>query len=301
MRTAAIVGVLVVAVVVVFLLRREEPEPVPEPEVEVEQEEGERIVSIAPNVTETLFALGLGDVVVGRSAQCDYPPEAAAIPSMGSGMEPDVERIIAARPTAVVASSAQAEYPVIEAVSQAGIEVLLVDDKMLHEYFRSVEALGERFERTEEATAIVQSIQAAFDQVTANRTSPDFISTAFVVGTDPIYLAGTQTYVDEMVRRSGGDNNVFGEWVRHDDEAFIAYGPQLIIHAVNEESELATWDRFGDSVPAVVDGRICAVNADLVARVGPRLAEAIGEIEQCVQRHLPGTEGLGAGADAAAE
>ncbi|HSU90929.1 MAG TPA: helical backbone metal receptor, partial [Sporolactobacillaceae bacterium] len=117
-----------------------------------------RIVSLAPSVTETLFALNAGPSVVGVSDYCDYPPEVRSLPRVGSFLTPNLEAIIAARPTLVIGLWLSSDVRQIRALKSMGYLVLLVRDGSLDEIDNSIEAVGARIGRETEAHRLVAQI-----------------------------------------------------------------------------------------------------------------------------------------------
>ena len=119
-----------------------------------------RIVSLAPSVTETLFALGAGPEVVGVSQYCDYPPQVRDLPRVGSFLTPNLEAIIALRPTLIVGLELSSDVRQIRALNSMGYPVLLVSDDSLDQIEASIEKVGARIDRDAEARRLVARIRA---------------------------------------------------------------------------------------------------------------------------------------------
>lgn len=244
----------------------------------------ERVVSILPGATELLFAVDAGDRVVARSLHCDFPPEALALPSVGSGMSPDVERILSLRPTLVVGGAMQSEYPAVQSLGAAGVEVLLLPDQHIADLEAALRTLGRRLDRAEQAEAQVLALRAGLADAApdAPRDPPPRVLVA--VGVDPIYAAGDRTFIDELLRNAGAINVVRGDWVRLDDETVVAMAPDVIVQPTEDPAAMDTWRRFGDAVPAVRDGRLCPLSPNPLARCGPRIVEAARQLRACLDR-----------------
>lgn len=246
----------------------------------------ERVVSLVPNVTEQLYAIGAGDVIVARSQHCNYPPEVASLPSVGSGFAPDVERILALEPTLVVASELQENLPALEVLRDAGVEVLVLPDAELGDVGASLHQLGARLGRDEQADAVARTFSDALQALADATADVPPVRTALVVGRDPIYAAGADSRLDEVLRLAGGTNVVDdGDWVQLDAEALIALAPDVIIEP-STAGDAGWWARW-DAIPAVASERLCQVDADEVARSGPRLANAALAIARCLHPELP--------------
>lgn len=244
-----------------------------------------RIVSLIPAATELIFAIGAGDDLVGRSMHCDYPPEVTELPSVGSGLTPDLERIISLRPTHAVGSQLQQDSPQVEALVGAGIDVVLIPDQSLQDIAAGYALLGGALGRVDEARAAVADLERdllAVQQAVAESERPK----VFVpVGRDPLYAAGADAFIGQVVDIAGGDNVLPGDWVQLDDEVLATLAPDVIIEG-DAQPDDGFWYRYR-TLPAVQNDRFCTVDGDTIARPGPRLVDAARAIARCLH---PGVE-----------
>ena len=125
----------------------------------------ERIVSLVPSVTETLFALGAGDEVVGVSSYDDYPPEVRKLPRVGSFLTPNLEAIAALRPTLVIGRGISSNQREVRALRAMGYEILMVEDDSLPQIEQSIRVIGKRVGKSRQAEAIVADIEANVNDV----------------------------------------------------------------------------------------------------------------------------------------
>ncbi len=238
------------------------------------------IVSLVPSATEMLFAIGAGDQVVGRSLHCDYPAQVSALPSVGSGLEPDVERIVVMAPAHVVITEAQRELPAVGALRAAGIDVVEVPDVALDDVPAALRRLGALAGRVPEAEAEASTFESRIDAVEAAVAGHGAPSALIVVAVDPIFAAGPESRLGELLAVAGGRNVLSdGDWVGIDDELVATGSPEVIIDSSG--GDVARWQRLA-TVPAVRNGRVCVVDADLLARPGPRLAEGAAAMARCL-------------------
>ena len=165
-----------------------------------------RIVSLAPSVTETLFALGAGSDVVGVSQYCDYPPQVRDLPRVGSFLTPNLEAIIALRPTLVVGLELSSDVRQIRALNSMGYPVLLVSDDSLQQIESSIEKVGARINREDEAHRLVAQIRAQIAAVQKRLANVKPERALMLVGHQPIVAVGTGTYLDELMRIARADN-----------------------------------------------------------------------------------------------
>lgn len=239
-----------------------------------------RIVSLIPAATELLFAMGAGEDVVGRSMHCDYPPAVEQLPSIGSGLAPDLERIVSLRPTHAVGSQLQADSPQVQALVDAGISVVLIPDQSLEDIATALALLGGELGRVESARAEVARLERELLAVQSAVRGRDRPYVFVPVGRDPLYAAGSDSFIGEVVDIAGGQNVLPGDWVQIDDEILATLAPDVIIEGDTQPDD-GFWFRYR-TLPAVQNDRFCGVNGDTLARPGPRLAEAAESIARCL-------------------
>ena len=191
-----------------------------------------RIVSLAPSVTEDLFALGAGPEVVGVSQYCDYPPQVRDLPRVGSFLTPNLEAIIALRPTLVVGLELSSDVRQIRALNSMGYPVLLVSDDSLQQIETSIEKVGDRINRGTQARGLVQQIRSQIAAIRERLAQVKPVRTLMLVGHQPIVAVGSGTYLDELMRIARADNiaaAVGQQWPHLGIEFIIAMRPQVIL------------------------------------------------------------------------
>lgn len=241
-------------------------------------------MALVPSAAEVLFAVGAGESVIARSAYSNYPPEVLALPSIGSGLDPDVERIVALGATLVVAAEMQRTVPAVAAIQAAGIEVFFMPDESVADIDAAFRSLGERLGRADEGVAAAEALQAALAEASAEEPEGERPSVLLVVGADPLFVAGDEAFTDELIQAAGGRTAVPGTWVQLDDERVVATAPHVIVQTGTDPADLARWDTFGDVLPAVRDGRVCLIEPDPIARPGPRVALAVQALRDCIEQ-----------------
>lgn len=251
--------------------------------------EAHRIVSLGPGLTETLFALGAGDRLVGRSRYCDYPPEVLRAPVVG-GIEPDVEAILELRPDLVVGPPGHWSAGLAETMHARGIATWFPDDEeSLASVDRIVEALGARTGHAAEARRLVDALDAkeqAIDAAVAGKPRPRVL---LVAGVEPvIWVAGPKTFGDEMLRRAGAANAITGGsgWPVVGLERVAELDPDVVVDisvADGGGPTRITRDARGwGALRAVREGRVVAVADTRVTRPGPRIAEGLAVLARAL-------------------
>jgi iron complex transport system substrate-binding protein len=277
--------VVAVAFIAFFLGRRQAPRPSP----------GKmRIVSLAPNVTEILFALGLGDHIIGVTDACDYPPAASSIQRVSGYGTPNVEVLLALSPDMVISSGL--EKPEILAILQkSGIRVVNVQPNgfiaSFPELFEAIRAVGEATGRASEARSLVAKMQGELDAVAMRVAKIDEAHRPRVfveIESNPLMTAGAGSFIDDMITRAGGRNvahEIHDAYPRIDPEQVIKWNPEVILVAhSNEPGEAAKRlsEHIGWSEVAAVKQRriIDDIDPDLLFRPGPRLADGVKKLAE---------------------
>jgi iron complex transport system substrate-binding protein len=256
-----------------------------------------RIVSLAPSVTETLFALGAGPDVVGVSQYCDYPPQVRDLPRVGSFLTPNLEAIIALRPTLVVGLELSSDVRQIRALNSMGYPVLLVSDDSLQQIETSIEKVGARIDREDEAHRLVAQIRAQIATVQNRLANVKPVRALMLVGHQPIVAVGPDTYLDELMRIARADNIVeaVGEqWPHLSLEFIIAMRPEVILDGAmgtDPASSSDFWEKY-PTIPAVRDRRVYGYAEDPMLHAGPRVGESLEIIARKIH---PEAWGQGAG------
>ncbi len=229
----------------------------------------DRIISLAPNVTEMLYAVGAGDRVVGTDDFSNFPEAARRVEKVG-GMQPNVEKIAALKPDIVFASTEGNHPNLATALAAAGIPLYVVRTDRLAQIAPAMERIGRLLDapRTDDA---VREVRKAIDAQRRTRATPRRI--LFAVWTDPLYVAGRNTFTEDLLLLTGAQNAVQVDgWPQYSLESLVASPPDLILYprgAVTPQQVDALMKR----VPQL-RAEVVSVNEDIFQRPGPRVAEA---------------------------
>lgn len=241
-----------------------------------------RIVSLAPSVTETLFALGAGGEVVGVSTYCDYPPEAAKIDKVGTFLSPSEEVILAKRPDLLIAVPSPGNRDTVLALERLGLKVLVVDPTTIEGTRRSIVEIGAAVGREREAEALVARLDGEIAAVREKVAAAPKPRVLMVVGHTPLVAVGRGNYLDELIGLAGGRNiaaDAGGEWPHLSLELVLAQAPAVIIDTSMGTEEGAgqggAFWRELTTLPAVRDGRVYSYRDDSLLRPGPRFPLAL--------------------------
>ena len=257
------------------------------PFAQAAERQPQRIVSLAPSVTETLFALGFGAQVVGVTTYCDYPVEARKIPKIGGFMNPSIEVIIAKRPDFVIGVSSATDPTKARELERLGFKVTLISLASLNDILTSIKNIARLLGRAEAGAKLVNEITRQIDE-TKRRVAPaPRRSILLAVGLQPLVAVGGKNYIDELITLAGGENiagNAAQPWLNLPDEYVVAKAPQVIIEAGMGSERGPSTKNWRDlkSIPAVRDGRVYSYHSDTILRPGPRVGEGLREIARLI-------------------
>ncbi len=251
-----------------------------------------RIVSLAPNVTEILFALGLDEEIVGVTRYSTYPPAAQTKTCVGTFWQPDIEAMIALRPTLMVNLWFDQQAAMGSRMRQMGCETLTLEIQTIEQLYTAIEAIGKAVDKQAQAQMMVQRLRAAQAAMTARYAGREKPKVLWVIQRYPFRAAGRQTFINELIETAGGENAV-GETLTQyppiNAEEVIGAMPDVIIEPVMDRTQYdeqkagaAEFYQRYSAVPAVLNDRIYIIDGDLVSRLGPRLDEATALIAQCL-------------------
>lgn len=255
-----------------------------------------RIVSTAPGITETLFALGLGDRVVGVSTYCHYPPEAASRPRIGTYLRPNVEAIVALRPDLVILQSMPNDAG--PQLARMKLNVLEVDHGNLDNSLAAIQTIGNRSGVGERAARLVQEMRSRLDEIRRRTARAPRRSLVFIVGRTPgrlegLVAVGKGSYLNELIEIAGGVNALAGTPLAYPKislEALLAMNPDVLVDmgdmadtinvTENHKREVVSlWGRY-PALKAVASKRVFAVASDVFVVPGPRIVEAASAFER---------------------
>ncbi|MGH9868854.1 MAG: ABC transporter substrate-binding protein [Candidatus Polarisedimenticolia bacterium] len=252
-----------------------------------------RIVSLAPSVTEILFAVGAGDRVVGVTDFCDNPPEARSLPRVGGLIHPDLERLASLKPQLAIASTAGNYREDAERIEKLGIPVYTLAASSLEEILQSVEKVGDIVGSQATALKVSASLRervARVRQEAATRRRPRVL---FVIEPEPLIAPGPETFVGEALRIAGADlvsQGASSGWNQIDLEQVVALNPDLILATPAH----AAWARaLPDSptwrlVPAAREGKVRVIS-DAIQHPGPRLIDGMEEVARLLESWRAGS------------
>jgi len=244
------------------------------------ESEVQRIISLAPNHTEILYALGLGDRVVGVTEYCNYPPEAAVKPKVGDFITIDLEQVVGLEPDLVLATTMHMAETV-PALQERGIVVFVLDPQSVVAVLESIQKIGQLTGREDEAEALVADMQARIAAVQEKVQGAPRPKVFWELGPE-LFTAGPGSFVNDLITLAGGENvaaDADSPWPQLSVEAIILKDPDVIVladHNYGQTVEMVKERPGWEDIRAVREGNVIEIaDDDIVSRPGPRLVEGL--------------------------
>jgi len=245
-----------------------------------------RIVSLAPNLTEIVFSLGMGDHLVGVTDHCNYPEQANTKPKLGGLKTISLEAVIATNPDIVLATKDGNEQSLIEEMTRLHLQVLTYQPYDLDQVLETILSIGKELGVENRGEEIVKELKAkeAFVDKSVEGAKP--VSAILVYQRQPLILSGPGTFADDLIKKAGGTNlarDAGTQYPRYSMEIIIEKSPLVIIDvSMGTESSAQKqardfWSQWPD-LPAFKNNRVAVMNPDLITRPGPRLFEGLVEL-----------------------
>jgi len=254
----------------------------------------QRIVSHVPSITETLFALGLGDRIVGVSDYCDYPEEAKAKPKVGGYYTPNIESIVSLDPDLVLTDGYAADIAKLEGL---GIPFAVVQPKDINDILEDIELLGNATGEQKKANELINDMRSRVDAVTARVSGAPRPSVFYVfdaTDTTKPWTAGPGSFADALISLGGGANVAAissDAWIQFNMEELVDADPEILlvdshmgtaVISPEELKKLPGWQ----NLTAVKENRIYTIDGDLVNRSGPRIVQGLEDIAKILHPEL---------------
>jgi len=242
--------------------------------------EPKRIVSTAPSITETLFALGLGDRVVGVTRYCNYPPEVlerigkGEITVIGGYTDPSLEKILELEPDLVIGHNLlKPEF--VEKIEDAGIPIVVVKtSETIQGVYDDIKLIGKACWADDAASKLVEKLKSEIAFWEERVEGVERVDVAEIAWVNPLWVAGNGTYIHDIIEHAGG-RNVFADknwWASVSDEELVAKDPDYIIVPYRHGQELIYDGIMKMKEEGLIHGEIIPIDPDIISRPGPRVA-----------------------------
>lgn len=237
-----------------------------------------RAITAAPHATELVYAAGAGAYLVGTSQGGDYPPEARALPSIGSTLRPNVEIAVALQPDLLITWQPTHPDPLGDMMQRSNVPVFFSDPRTLNAIPNAVQSMGRLFGTQAHADPAAQALRTRLAALSARYTHRTPVRVFIQAGLNPLYTVNGQSIISDAVRLCGGvnvfaDTPVLAPQIAL--ESVMAAQPQAIVAGAIGPNDAAlnlhTWQQHG--LPAAHQGHVFSLDADALYRPGPRMID----------------------------
>ena len=240
-----------------------------------------RIVSLAPSITEMLFAIGAGGQVAGVTQFCDFPPDAAQKPKVGYA-NPNVESLVALQPDLILAPKEFLKPDMLASLDSLRIPLFVLSGESVDDIFSHIQTLGRMTDHQAEAAALVMDVRREIATVKQRVQGQPPVRVLYVLNSQPLITVGPGSFIDQLIGLAGGLNVAAKSgmpYPRLSMETVLVEDPEVLVFPVGPaegipESEQQAWRRWS-GMSAIKHARTHQISADLLNRPGPRIGQAL--------------------------
>ena len=248
-------------------------------------EKVERAVSLAPNLTESIFAVGAGERLVGVTSFCNFPEETQKIQKIGDTMNPNMETIIALKPQIVFVSTASQIENFTKQLEQQNIAVFVTAPKNLEDVLKNLRQLGDIFGTERQTGELLNNLQLRIIEIDEKVRDKPKVKTFVQISKEPLFTIGKDSFLTEIIERAGGTSvtkDVATPYPKLSKETALALNPDAII--LSESPDNTETNEVFKNSNAVRNGKVFKVNADILSRPSPRLIDALEQISEALHK-----------------
>lgn len=241
----------------------------------------QRIVSLAPSVTEILFAIGLHEEIVGVTEFCDFPPEALTKPKVGYAT-PNLEMIVGLQPQLVLAPRSFLRADLLNKLEQLKIPTFILDAHTVEDILAHIQLLGRMVGRSQEANAQAALLRKQLASLSDRLVDLPRPTLLYVLNSTPLITVGPGSFIHRLIELAGGRNaadQAAAPYPRLTMEEVIRQNPDILLFPVGRQegisqAERNSWRRW-TTLSAVQHGKLYQVDSDILNRPGPRIIEGL--------------------------
>jgi len=241
-----------------------------------------RVISLAPSITEIVFALGQGELLKGVTLYSDFPPEARKIYKIGSYIHPDIEKIMALNPDLCIAIKEGNPKSAVDKLETLGIPVFAVDPTDLDTVIDATIKISKILNAKEAGKVLASKMHSRIQKIKSLTSKKSLCPGVFFqIGVSPIVSAGTKTFINELIELAGGRNLAQGAVIypRYSREQVLGLAPDIIIITSMARGAVfkkvkKEWESW-PQIPAARNHQIFLVNSNLFDRPSPRLLDGL--------------------------
>lgn len=254
-------------------------------EINIESEP-QKIISIAPNITEIIYAIGKSSKLIGRSEYCDYPEDVKKIASVGAIEEPSIEKIVELKPDLVLVST-HFKKEVVQKLESMGIKIAaFYGDENFEGVYYTIEKVGTVLNAKDNANKLIEDMKAKVQNVADKVKDKPSPSVYYVLSYGKMgdFTAGKDTFIGKMIQMAGGKNAADdAEGWSYSLEKLVEKNPEILICSkyFNSKQGIESTNGYKD-LAAVKNGKLYEIDNNMLDRQGPRLADGLIELAKII-------------------
>ncbi|MDX1699906.1 MAG: cobalamin-binding protein [Melioribacteraceae bacterium] len=255
------------------------------------QKPPQRIITLAPNLTELVFELGMGNRIIGNTSFCNYPDSAKDIPNVADLLTVNLERVASLKPDLIFISAEGNSKSEYEKLIDLKFKVFVSNPRHYRGIKKTLRDMGRIFEVKQRAEGIIENWESRLDKIRKNKDQVLLNSAIFLVATNPIISIGKNSFIDQIISYAGlkniSDDSDISYPVFNREEILIRNPDFILLFETNNNdvNELLNSYPEWNTLSAVVNKRVIYLNADLYSRPGPRFIDAVEDLHRKIVSH----------------
>ena len=253
----------------------------------------QRIVSLAPSITETLYSLNLGERIVGVTEFSNYPDEAKRKPNVGSYINLNIEKIISLKPDLIIAIADGNKKESVDTLERLGYSVYAINPRCVKDIFQTIDNIGKITGCFGRAGRLIKELKSRVNYIESRIKGIEMPRVFFQIGINPVVTVGKDTFHNDLIKMAGGLNisgNEKAKYPRYSMEEILLNTPDIIIISSMDrgggfDRKKREWMKW-KSIPAVKNGRIYVIDSDLVDHPSPRIIDGLEELSRLIHPEL---------------
>lgn len=252
----------------------------------------DRIISLSPSITETLFAIGAGDQVVARSEACDYPEDALFLPSVSMETELNSEAMSGLDPQVILLPDGLLDQEAISQLQASGLPILTVKTESLADVYESIRVLGKLSGHPEQAKILADSLQQTEQLIVSRTQNLIQYGTVILVESDPLTVTGGSGLFQELIEKAGGKNRFEGApfvlYTTTEEELYTMKPEYIFIPSREQQVYQLLVEKYPAlyETPAAALNQVFVMDPDLIYRPGPRIIEGLSQMARTLHSDL---------------
>ena len=253
-----------------------------------------RIVSVAPDITEILFEIGLGDKVIAVTDDSDFPEQVRKLKKIGTFWQPNTEAIIACKPDLVIMQTFEQHKSVAQTLNRLNTTVLSLDYQKLDDLYTAIYKIGRATDKEQQSANLADTIKNKINLIQETCKKSKQIKVLWVVQQEPLRVVGRKTFISEVLELAGGENAI-GETLQQyppiSTEELLSCGAEVIIQSAMINKDIGQQQKAADiywakysNIPAVKNRKVYVINSDALLRLGPRLPDGIKILTEYIHK-----------------